>query len=160
MTNETQQFKSGEKGFSFFLLAFGLFFTWQSLLLYQESPELSSYGSVPLFCSLAISILSLLVIITDWNKESVNSGKAILQQVKNALSHLFTKDVIVMVAFVVAYCSALCVGVNFMISTPVFLWVSMTFLSRGNYVKNLLWSALCMGFIYVVFQILFSVVLP
>jgi hypothetical protein len=47
-----------------------------------------------------------------------------------------------------------------MIATPIFLWCTMSFLSRGKFVKNLLWTALCMLFIYLVFRVLFSVVLP
>jgi hypothetical protein len=36
----------------------------------------------------------------------------------------------------------------------------MSFLGKGNYVKNVLWTALTMAFIFVVFQFMFSVVMP
>jgi hypothetical protein len=157
---ETQKFRPGEKGFAVFLLIFGLFFTWQSWKLYQESPEVSSYGTVPLFCSAVITLLSLVIIIVDWKKKSVSTGKPIGEVIKAALSYLFAQDVLVMIVLVLVYCITLYMGLGFMIVTPLFLWISMSYLSRGNYVKNILWTALCMLFIYLVFKMLFSVVLP
>ena len=157
---ESESFKPGEKGFAVFLLMFGLFFTWQSWKLYQNAPGASSCGSVPLFCSAIITILSLVVIVVDRKKPSENSGKPVGEIVKTAMSYLLPKDVLVMVGLVVIYCITLYMGLGFLIVTPVFLWVSMVYLSRGNYAKNLLWTALCMLFIYLVFKVLFSVVLP
>ena len=58
------------------------------------------------------------------------------------------------------YCIALNLKVGFYIATPVFLWVSMCYLMRKDYVKNILWTALCMAFILVVFRFIFSVMLP
>lgn len=154
------RFQVGEKGFAFFLLFIGLFFTWQSWLLYQEHPGASSCGSVPLFCSSLITLFSLITIITDWSKKSANAGKAIGKMIADTWNYLFPLDVIVMILFMIVYCAALYMGLGFMLVTPIFLWGSMSFLSRGNYVRNLLWTILCMLFIYLVFHVLFSVVLP
>lgn len=150
----------GEKGFAIFLLLIGLFFTWQSVILYQQAPGASSYGAVPLFCSAAIDILAIAILITDRNKKSMNSGKPLKEAISNMAHHLFRRDIVVMVGLVLLYCVALYMNVGFMIATPIFLWIAMTYLGRGNMVKNLLWTAICMVFIYLVFQILFSVVLP
>ncbi len=153
-------FKPGEKGFAVFWLLIGLFFTWQSILLYRQSPGASSYGAVPLFCSVLIDLFAVIIIVTDRNKKSPNSGQPIITAVKNAVSFLAAHDVVVITAMVVLYCVALYMGAGFMLATPVFLWTGMTYLSRGNMLKNLIWTALCMLFIYLVFRILFSVVLP
>lgn len=160
ISEKQKKFGMGEKGFAVFFLLIGLFFTWQSIILYKEHPGASSCGSVPLFCSSVIALFSLLTIIFDRKKETENSGKAVIEMMKDTCRHIFPTDVIVMLLFMVAYCIALYVGLGFMYVTPVFLWGSMTFLSRGNYVKNILWTGLCMLFIYLVFHILFSVVLP
>lgn len=158
--SEEKHMKPGEKGFALFLLAIGAFFSWQSWLLYAKNPSASSNGAVPLFCSLMIVAFSIIIFITDWKKSSENTEKGLGNAFKKFLSYLFPFDVWVMILFVVIYCVALYVGLGFMIVTPIFLWGSMTFLSRGNYAKNILWTAICMAFIYVVFRMLFSVVLP
>lgn len=158
--DEQKPYKSGEKGFAVFLLALGLFFTWQSVLLYRQAPGASSYGAVPLFCSVVIDIMAIAILITDRKKQSESSGLPVGQVVKNTLKYLFSIDIIVMLVLVAVYCAALYLGAGFMFATPVFLWLGMTYLSRGDYLKNILWTALCMGFIYLIFRVLFSVVLP
>lgn len=151
---------SGEKGFAVVLLVIGLFFTWQSYLMFREDPVASSYGAVPLFLSGLITLLALLIIITDRKKKSPSTGKPLKEAVHLALFHVARKDILVMLGLIALYCLALYLNAGFMIATPVFLWVSMTYLSRGNYLKNILWTAICMVFIFLVFKVLFAVVLP
>lgn len=158
--DEQPAFQSGEKGFAVVLLLIGLFFTWQSVLLYRDAPGASSYGAVPLFCSCLIDLFSIILLITDRKKPSASTGLSPLAAIKAAVKHLFSLDILVMSGLVLLYCVCLYLGLGFMVATPVFLWASMTFLSRGSYVKNLLWTALCMLFIYLIFRVLFSVVLP
>ena len=151
---------SGEKGFALVLLVIGLFFTWQSYLMFREEPVASSYGAVPLFCSGIITLLALVILITDRKKRTPGTGKPLKEALLLAVRHVAGKDVLVMIGLIILYCLALYLGSGFMIATPIFLWVGMTWLSRGNYLKNILWTAICMGFIYLVFKVLFSVVLP
>ena len=158
--DQAPEFQPGEKGFAVFLLLVGLFFTWQSVLLYQKAPGASGSGAVPLFCSVVIDLLAIAILITDRKKQSVSSGQPFSAAVKNAVAYLANRDVVVMILLILAYCAALYLDVGFMIATPVFLWVGMSYLSRKNYLKNVLWTALCMLFIYLVFRVLFSVVLP
>ena len=70
------------------------------------------------------------------------------------------KDVVVMLVAVLAYCVALLMGLSFYIATSLFLYGTMCYLTRKNYLKNVLWTALVMAFIVVVFRMLFSVVFP
>jgi len=153
-------FVPGEKGFAVFLLLFGAFFLWQSVLLYGEHPGADSAGAVPLFVSALIVILAIAIIATDRKAPSVNKGQTVGVIIKNTLGYMFQKDVLVEMGLILAYCVALNFGLGFYIATPVFLWVSMCYLMRKDYVKNLLWTALCMAFIVVVFRFIFSVVLP
>jgi hypothetical protein len=66
----------------------------------------------------------------------------------------------VMLAGIAAYCAALLLHISFYIATPLFLWGAMCYLMRQNYLKNLLWTALCMGFIALFFEVLFNISLP
>lgn len=157
---QKQPLKAGEKGFTLILLLAGLFFTWQSVLLYRQAPEASSYGAVPLFCSALIVVFALAILLEDWKKKTPISGQSIGRAIKAAFTDILPKDVLVMIALGALYCVAMYLNLGFMVATPVFLWCSMIYLSRGNYLKNLLWTALCMIFIYLVFRVLFSVVLP
>ncbi|MCD8123784.1 MAG: tripartite tricarboxylate transporter TctB family protein [Lachnospiraceae bacterium] len=162
MEEEKKQapFKSGEKGFAVFLLLFGLFFLYQSILLYQEYPGASSCASIPLFVSALIVIFSVAIIITDRKAPSENHGLPVGEIVKKTLGYMVPKDVLIMMAFILLYCVALYMGLGFYIATPIFLWGGMSYLMAKDYVKNILWTALCMAFILVVFRLIFSVVLP
>lgn len=153
-------YKPGEKGFAVFLLLLGAYFVYESLKLYRESPGASSYGAVPLFVSSLIVIFSFLILITDWKKKTENSGRSFGDMVKHTLAYMFPVDVVVIFVLIILYCVALQMGVGFEISTSVFLWVGMSYLMRTGYLKNILWTALCMAFILLVFSFAFSVVLP
>ena len=153
-------FQPGEKGFAVFLLILGAYFFYESIKLYQASPGASSYGAVPLFVSALIIIFSIAIIISDWKKDSLNHGISKGEMVKKTLNYIFTKDVLVIFILIVLYCVALYLDLGFNIATPIFLWCGMSYLMRKNYIKNLLWTALCMAFILLVFSLLFSVVLP
>lgn len=158
--DEAPDFQPGEKGFAVFLLLIGLFFTWQSILLYQQVPGASGSGAVPLFCSVVIDLFAIAILITDRKRLSINSGKSFGEVARNTLAYLAGRDVVVTALLVLLYCVAMALGAPFMVVTSIFLWVGMSYLSRGNYGKNIIWTALCMLFIYLVFRVLFSVVLP
>ena len=66
----------------------------------------------------------------------------------------------IMTVFIIAYCIMLSFGIGFVIASPVFLWVSMTYLSKGRFVKNIFYTMLVMLFIVVVFNLVFKVVFP
>ena len=153
-------FQPGEKGFAFFLLIFGGFFFYQSILMYQQAPGASSYAAVPLFVSGLIVVFSIAIIISDWKKASKNHGLSFGEVVKQTMKYILPMDVLVIVIFILLYCMALYLSLGFVYVTPVFLWAGMSYLMRKNYVKNLLLTGLCMAFILLVFSYMFSVVLP
>lgn len=160
INNKTQKYHPGEKGFAVFLFAFGLFFFYQSSLMYQKKPGAASYAAVPLFVSLLIIVFSVLIFIFDLKKESVNQGLSIGEKIKNTLLYVFQKDVLVVMIFILIYCIALIKGIGFYIITPFFLWSSMSYLMRKNYLYNILWTILSLLFIYLMFSFAFNVVMP
>ncbi|SCZ79306.1 tripartite tricarboxylate transporter TctB family protein [Acidaminobacter hydrogenoformans] len=160
-TSKSQtKFQPGEKGFAVFLFIFGSFFTYQSVLMYQKAPGASSYAAVPLFVSVLIMIFSALIFIFDYKAESVNHDQPTGEKVKRSLSYIFQKDVLVMMGLILLYSIALRYKLGFYFVTPVFLWLSMSYLMRKNLVKNILWTALSLLFIFMVFSFAFRVVLP
>lgn len=154
------EFQPGEKGFSVFLFFFGTFFAYQSYLMYLKSPGPSSYAAVPLFVSLLIMIFSGLIFVFDFKMKSVNSSSNLTQKIIKSFTYMFPKDVLVMMFLIIFYCVALLFNIGFYIVTPVFLWLSMCYLMRKHFVKNILWTALSLLFIFVVFSFAFKVVLP
>ncbi len=153
-------YKPGEKGFSVFLLLFGCYFLYESWKLYQQEPGASSYGAVPLFVSAMIVIFSLAILISDRKKKTENTGLSFGEAAKKTVGYMFPLDVLVVFILIVLYCVGMQIGIGFVWMTPVFLWISMSYLMKKGYIKNILWTALCMAFILLVFSYLFSVVLP
>ncbi|MGF6905771.1 tripartite tricarboxylate transporter TctB family protein [Fusobacterium sp. PH5-44] len=154
------KFKPGEKGFAVFLLLFGLYFFYGSINLYRNDPKPSSYGAVPLFVSAVIIIFSLAVIISDRKKKTETEKMNRKKMIGTTLSYIFPLDVLIIMILMVLYCIGLYVNIGFFIATPIFLWFSMCYLMRKNYLKNIIWTALSMVFILIIFTHIFKVVLP
>lgn len=154
------KFQPGEKGFAVFLFLFGCFFFYQSFLMYQKSPGASSYAAVPLFVSLLIVIFSALIFIFDFHAESANHGLSISEKLRKSLKYILPKDILVMIGLILLYSIALKYNIGFYVVTPIFLWISMSYLMRKNLIKNVLWTMLSLLFIFVVFSFAFRVVLP
>ena len=154
------KFQPGEKGFAVFLFLFGCFFLYQSFLMYQKAPGASSYAAVPLFVSLLIVIFSALIFIFDFHAESVNHGLTIREKLRKSLKYILPKDILVMIGLILLYSIALKYNIGFYVVTPLFLWLSMSYLMRKNLIKNVLWTLLSLLFIFIVFSFAFRVVLP
>jgi hypothetical protein len=158
--NDNKSINPGEKGFSLALIIFGLFFAFQSFLMYQDKPGASSHAAVPLFVSIIIILFSTLNFIFDFKKESANKGLDTLLIIRNTLTYMFNKDILVIIGMVLIYCIGLLMDVGFYILTPIFLWGSMSYLMRKKYLYNVIWTGLSIFFIYIMFSFAFNVVLP
>ncbi len=152
--------KPGEKGFTVILLLAGLFVTMESLKMYREDPQLQGYGTVPLICGVLLSLFSIIILLKNLRTESEIKGMSFKEKTSAVVRHLFIMDVVVMLLLIVAYCLLLYFGIPFVISSPIFLWASMSYLRRTGYVKNILFTAVVMAFVIVVFHVAFGVVLP
>jgi len=156
--------RQGEKAFAiaFFLLGAAAF--WQSLQLWLSlsPPRAASAGALPLFVSAVWMVLSFVIVIENIRKKTPLSGRigSRFDAIWQGLSYLFPRPVAIMLIATVAYCAALLLSVGFYISTSIYLWCTMCYLTRKNFLKNILWTGMCMGFIYVVFGLMFNVLLP
>jgi len=153
--------RPGEKGFTVFLMVVGLFFTYNAILMYIKSPGAASYAAVPLFVSLLVVIFTIIIFISDFKKKTYHTGNmAGMARLKNAISFMFPKDVLVIMLFILLYCIGIYFGLGFYIVTPIFLWCCMSYLMAKNYLHNILWTALSLAFIFLMFSTIFKVVLP
>lgn len=155
--------ESGEKVFAFVLLILGLIAFGLALQLWfkMSEPRIASAAAMPLFVSALWSIMALLTVIENVKLTSPLSAlsdrkKKIIEGLRYAMPF----EVVIMLLAILAYCTLLLFGVSFYITTPLFLYGCMCYLTRKHYLKNILWTAIVMAFIVVVFRMLFSVVFP
>ena len=158
--------EAGEKVFSFILLIVGVIALklsvdlWFSISL-RRGPRIASAAAVPVFVSALWVIMSLWTVIENFKLSTpLSKVKGMGEKIMKALAYALPLNVLIMLALIVAYCVALVEGVSFYIATPAFLYISMCYLMRKDYVKNILWTGIVMAFIVVVFRLLFSVVFP
>ena len=158
--------EAGEKVFSFILLIVGVIALklsvdlWFSISL-RRGPRIASAAAVPVFVSALWVIMSLWTVIENFKLSTpLSKVKGMGEKIMKALAYALPLNVLIMFVLIVAYCVALVEGVSFYIATPAFLYISMCYLMRKDYVKNILWTGIVMAFIVVVFRLLFSVVFP
>lgn len=157
----SDELRPGEKGFMILLLLLAGFFFHRSILLYRANPGAASCAALPLGASGLLLALVLWNILLGIGRKTPLSGlSSLAKAARGALGYIFRKDVLVMLGIVLLYSIALLAKLGFYVATPLFLWGSMCFLLRRDYLKNLIWTAICMLFIFLVFSLLFSVVLP
>ncbi|MBQ9389892.1 MAG: tripartite tricarboxylate transporter TctB family protein [Synergistaceae bacterium] len=158
--------EAGEKVFSFILLIVGVIALklsvdlWFSISL-RRGPRIASAAAVPVFVSALWVLMSLWTVIENFKLTTpLSKVKGVGEKIMKALAYALPLNVIIMLALIVAYCVALVEGVSFYIATPAFLYISMCYLMRKDYLKNILWTGIVMAFIVLVFRMLFSVVFP
>lgn len=158
--------EAGEKVFSFIVLIFGVIALklsvdlWFSISL-RRGPRIASAAAVPVFVSALWVIMALWTVIENFKLSTpLSKVKSTWEKFTKAVAYALPLNVVIMLVLIVAYCAALVMGVSFYIATPAFLYVSMCYLTRKDYVKNILWTGSVMAFIVVVFRLLFSVVFP
>lgn len=154
---------AGEKVFAVVLLLAGLGAFGLALELWtrMSEPRIASAAALPLFVSGLWVIMALLTVIENFRLDTPLTGvSAWKEKLRAGLRYAMPKEVAVMLLAILAYCVLLLAGVSFYIATPLFLYGSMCYLMRKNYLKNILWTAVVMAFIVVVFRMLFSVIFP
>lgn len=157
---KTEAVKPGERVFNLVLLALGIYITIESWKMYRESPSLSGYGTVPLICGILLTVLSAYALVRAFMAPGGIAGLSFRRKTMAVVRHLFSIDVLVTLLLIIAYCVSMAAGAPFVIATPVFLWISMTYLRRGAYLRNVLYTALVFAFVYLIFHVGFNVVLP
>jgi len=160
-TGSKEELKSGEKLFTYVLFSIGLFFLWQSIMLWlrMSPPRSASAAAVPLFTSGLWTLLSLMVIIENTRKNSpLTMAKSITKKLKLCVSYVLPKEVFVIICAILVYCILLICKANFYVVSSLFLYGSMCYLTGKNLVKNIIWTAIFMGFVFAVFRVMFGVV--
>lgn len=153
----------GEKLFTLILLLTGMIAVVLAVQLWQkvDGPKSSSAAAVPLFVAVVWAVLSFFMLIDNMREKSpLDSLKTMAEKVKAGIAYVLPPSVRWIILFCVIYCVLMYLGLSFYIATALFLWGSMTYLMKGSYLKNLLWTAILIVFAVVVFRMIFGVVFP
>lgn len=148
---------AGELVFTLLLVGFSLFMLWQAYRISQFE-SLTSAGAFPMFAT-AVMLIAGLVIAGQTAR-----ARPVPAQPGESLARQFVRQItpFVVVSFtlaIVVYMLLLDV-LGFLPASYLFLVVSMWLLGGRRIVLNLVVSALSLAAIYLVFQTVFSVVLP
>lgn len=141
-------------------LTVGLVFFVQSLALFTEDPSPSGYGVFPLLVSGLLLILTVIDYIQKLKIKSELDGLPMKEKVFITVKYLFPINSLVFLFMSIGFYIAITLGVPFMVAATVFLMVSMCYLIPHAVIKNLIYTAVIMVTIYVVFSVLFKVTLP
>ena len=153
--------KPGERGFAIILLIVGVLALIESIKMFMKEPTPSSFGALPLFLSSIIVIFMLKIILFEDRKIVNDNKKSNFRELfKSTYKYIFPKDIVVVLFFLILYCLLLVLGLGFEISSTIFLIVTMTYLMRGQILRNVIYTGLSMTFILVVFKTIFQVILP
>ena len=148
---------AGELTFTLLLIGFSLFMLWQAYGI-SRFESITSAGAFPMFAT-AVMVISGLLIAGQTARAKVAPGAP-----GESLPRQFVRQITpgVLVSFTLA--TAVYMGVldrlGFLLASYLFLVVSMWLLGSRRMVLNLGVSALSLAAIQVIFQTVFSVVLP
>lgn len=148
---------AGELTFSVLLIGLSLAMLMASYGI-SRLESISSAGAFPMVVCL-VMVISGLIILRDTARAPKVAGNA-----KETLSEKFVHQIapvqLSLFGIVIAAYMLLLEPLGFIISSYLFLVISMRLLGSKKVVLNLLVSAVCIAFVYVVFQTAFAVVLP
>ena len=146
----------GELSFMALVVAFSAFMLWSSFRI-SKFDSISSPGVFPMLCAGLMLVTGLMSLRQAWKASpSANTHQTVFQQFVIQLAPL---KLILFVALILAYMLALEVT-GFLVSSYVFLLLSMQVLGSKKIFVNIWVSALVLFCIFIVFRTAFSVVLP
>lgn len=147
----------GELAFSLLLVIFSAFMLWQAYAI-SKFESLTSAGAFPMFVTFVLVVTGLMIAgQTARTKQLAGKpGEALLQQFLRQI----TPGVLVLFVSAIAAYMLLLERLGFVVSSYLFLVISMWLLGSRRFMLNLGVSALSLAAIYVIFQTAFSVVLP
>lgn len=152
-----------EKGELIAILAFALLSVILFILALQvflKDPTLSSAGAFPFLMTTLMLIMSGLMLFELRKYASAYEEKTnVLEKFKESSIYIFPDKIFFILIFIVVYAIAL-PKVGFIISTALYLFISMITLKNKDILKSLVVSIGIVAFILVVFQFIFKVMLP
>lgn len=147
----------GELVFSFVLIAFSLFMLWQAYSI-SKFESFTSAGAFPMFAA-AVMLISGLIAAAETVRMAPSPG-AEGESVWRQFVRQITPGVLVQFVIAIASYMFILERAGFVLSSYVFLVVSMWLLGSRKVLLNLWVSALSLAVVYLIFQTIFSVVLP
>lgn len=153
-----EKLKVGEKLFNYILMILGIFAVYGASKISGIIPKTDSPGALPLFIAFSLCAFSLWIYGENRTFSPIHFNT--YKERQKAFKELvFPNDILIMVVLLIIYSIGLDV-IGFNISTFAFLWISMIYLTAGNWLKNLGYTAISLGFILIIFKFLFKVILP
>ncbi|MDW6005232.1 tripartite tricarboxylate transporter TctB family protein [Vibrio mangrovi] len=150
---QTQESKvPGETVFGLLMVGVSIFLLWQAYKISGFS-TLSSAGVFPMSAAFIMLVFSCVTVVNNYgkNKTKFTFSAFKKQVIPNLVSF--------MIALVITY-SVLLESIGFLITSLVFLIVSISVLYKNGMVRTLFISLLSIFVIYAIFRLAFSVVLP
>lgn len=147
----------GELVFSMLLIGFSLFMLWQAYSI-SRFESFTSAGAFPMFAAAVMLISGLIAVGETVRMTPVpgTEGESVWRQ--------FVRQITpgALVQFVIAISAYMFIlePAGFVLSSYVFLVISMWLLGSRKWVLNLWVSALSLAVVYLVFRTIFAVVLP
>ncbi len=153
----TRKLRPGENLFVYILLAFSLFIL---VMAYRISgfSSASSPGAFPMAAALVMVVSAFLVLIGHRKLEKPDA-QGVKDEIRAAAKTVFPKEFIIYTGIIIVY-MIIIQPLHFLPSSFAFMVLSMKVLRGSGLTKSLLISAGLLGFIYIVFQYLFRVILP
>jgi hypothetical protein len=148
---EPRRREPGETVFGYLILLVSLFVLYQSYAISGFS-SVSSAGVFPMIASFAMAVSAVAVILKNRRLAARDPDVTFLRRVA-------PPAVVVLTLLIVAYMLTL-EPLGFLLSSFLFLFLSMLYLERRNPFLLAAISALSLGIIYLIFRTAFSVVLP
>lgn len=147
----------GELVFAMLLIVFSLFMLWQAYAISQFT-SITSAGAFPMFVALVMLISGLKAAseTVKLTPEPGAEGESVWQQFVRQI----TPAMLVQFVIAISVYMFILERAGFVLSSYVFLVVSMWLLGSRKLFLNLWVSALSLAVVYVIFQTIFAVVLP
>lgn len=148
---EPRRREPGETAFGYVILVVSLLVLHQSYTIAGFS-SVSSAGVFPMLASAAMAVSAIAIILGNRRLAAPDAEVTFIRRVAPPAVVVFT-------LLIIAYMLTL-EPLGFLLSSFLFLFLSMLYLERRNPLLLAAVSALTLGIIYVIFRTAFSVVLP
>lgn len=146
----------GEITFMLLIVAFSTFMLWAAFNI-SRFESLASAGAFPMLCAVAMLVTGLMSLRRSLRARlELENGETVYGQFVRKLAPL---TLVLFTSLIVAYMLLLEV-LGFIVSSYLFLLLSMQVLGSRKLLINITASAMVLASIYIIFQTAFSVVLP
>lgn len=149
--------RAGENIFGLLMLALSLFLLVQAYLISGFS-SISSAGTFPMAAA-AVMVLAMVSILLKNRRLNKPDAGGVKGEMRLAARQVLPVIFLVYTTLVISYI-ILIQPLHFLPSSFLFLLLSMIYLKGGTILKAIIISAATLGFIYIMFQYFFRVVLP